>query len=163
MDIPALSRRDALKVSVLGAAAVALPWQGVVSAKAASRIAESKLPRPYTVPFWTPPVLQPVRTDEQADYYRITQSAFVGEILPGIKTPLWGYNGSVPGPTIKARRGRPTVMRQINQLPATHPTLGYVPWTSTHLHGMPSKPQYDGYAGYNSMPGQWKDYVYPHL
>src|SRR3712207_4848457 len=26
---------------------------------------------------------------------------------------------------------------------------------------MPSKPQYDGYAGDNSMPGQWKDYVYP--
>ncbi|MCW2581229.1 MAG: Bilirubin oxidase, partial [Klenkia sp.] len=36
-----------------------------------------------------------------------------------------------------------------------------VPWTSTPLHGMPSKPQFDGYAGDNSMPGQWKDYVYP--
>ena len=161
MDTPSLSRRDALKVSLLGAAALALPWQGVLSAKAASRIASSKLPRPYTVPFWTPPVLQPVKTDALADYYRITQSAFVGEILPGVKTPLWGYTGSVPGPTIKARRGRQTVMRQVNALPATHPTLGYVPWTSTHLHGMPSKPQYDGYAGDNSMPGQWKDYVYP--
>jgi spore coat protein A len=161
MDTPALSRRDALKVSLLGAAALALPWQGVLSAKSASRIASSKLPKPYTVPFWTPPVLQPVAWDATADYYRITQSAFVGEILPGVKTPLWGYNGSVPGPTIKARRGRQTVMRQINELPAKHPTLGYVPWTSTHLHGMPSKPQFDGYAGDNSMPGQWKDYVYP--
>jgi spore coat protein A len=161
MDTFALSRRDALKASLLGAAALALPWQGVLSAKSASRIASSKLPKPYTVPFWTPPVLQPAKTDATTDYYRITQSAFVGEILPGVKTPLWGYNGSVPGPTIKARRGRPTVMRQINQLPAKHPTLGYVPWTSTHLHGMPSKPQYDGYAGDNSMPGQWKDYVYP--
>jgi spore coat protein A len=161
MDTPALSRRDALKVSLLGAAALALPWQGVLSAKSASRIASSKLPKPYTVPFWTPPVLQPTTSDATADYYRITQSAFLGEILPGVKTPLWGYNGSVPGPTIKARRGKQTVMRQINQLPAKHPTLGYVPWTSTHLHGMPSKPQYDGYAGDNSMPGQWKDYVYP--
>jgi spore coat protein A len=161
MDTPALSRRDALKVSLLGAAALALPWQHVLSAKSASRLASSKLPKPYTVPFRTPPVLQPIASDATADYYRITQSAFVGEILPGVKTPLWGYNGTVPGPTIKARRGRQTVMRQINALPAKHPTLGYVPWTSTHLHGMPSKPQYDGYAGDNSMPGQWKDYVYP--
>ena len=161
MDTPSLTRRDALKASLLGAAALALPWQGVLSAKSASRIAASKLPRPYTVPFWTPPVLSPVRTTATTDYYRVTQSAFVGEVLPGVKTPLWGYNGSVPGPTVKARRGRETVMRQINALPATHPTLGYVPWTSTHLHGMPSKPQYDGYAGDNSMPGMWKDYVYP--
>jgi spore coat protein A len=161
MDIPSLTRRDALKASLLGAAALALPWQGVLSAKSASRIAESKLPRPYTVPFYTPPVLRPAMSDATGDYYRITQTAFVGEVLPGIKTPLWGYNGLVPGPTIKARRGRQTVMRQINALPEKHPTLGYVPWTSTHLHGMPSKPQYDGYAGDNSMPGMWKDYVYP--
>jgi FtsP/CotA-like multicopper oxidase with cupredoxin domain len=106
-------------------------------------------------------VLQPVTTDAGSDYYRITQTPFVGEILPGVRTPLWGYNGMVPGPTIKARRGRQTVVRQVNQLPATHPTLGYVPWTSTHLHGMPSKPQYDGYASDVSQPGQWKDYVYP--
>src|SRR3712207_4778669 len=26
---------------------------------------------------------------------------------------------------------------------------------------MPSEPQFDGYAGDNSLPGQWKDYVYP--
>jgi FtsP/CotA-like multicopper oxidase with cupredoxin domain len=148
-------------VSLLGAAALALPWQHVLSAKSASRIASSKLPKPYTVPFWTPPVLRPAATDATTDYYRITQSAFVGEILPGVKTPLWGYNGMVPGPTIKARRGRQTVMRQVNQLPTKHPTLNYTPWTSTHLHGMPSKPQFDGYAGDNSMPGQWKDYVYP--
>jgi spore coat protein A len=161
MDTPSLSRRDALKVSVLGAAALTLPWQGVLSAKAASRIASSKLPKPYTVPFWTPPVLPPVKRDATRDYYRITQEAFVGEILPGVKTPLWGYNGMVPGPTLHMTRGREAVVRQVNKLPAKHPTLGYVPWTSTHLHGMPSKPQYDGYAGDNSMPGQWKDYIYP--
>jgi spore coat protein A len=162
MDTPTLSRRDALKVSVLGAAALALPWQGVLTAKSASRIASSKLPKPFTVPFFTPPVLAPITSwDTTRDYYRITQNAFVGEILPGFKTPLWGYNGMVPGPTLKMTRGREAVVRQVNQLPAKHPTLGYVPWTSTHLHGMPSKPQYDGYAGDNSMPGQWKDYVYP--
>ena len=83
-----------------------------------------------------------------------------------MQTPLWGYNGLVPGPTIKAVRDRRTVVRQINGLPLTHPTLGYVPWTSTHLHGSPSEPQYDGYASDLTYPGpggvgQWKDYVYP--
>jgi FtsP/CotA-like multicopper oxidase with cupredoxin domain len=166
MKDPVLSRRDALKVSVLGAAALALPWQSMVSAKSASRIASSKLPRPYTVPFAVPPVLAPARTDATTDYYRVVQQPFLGEILPGVRTPLWGYNGLVPGPTIKATRGRRTVVRQINALPETHPTLGYVPWTSTHLHGMPAEPQYDGYASDISYPGpagngQWKDYVYP--
>jgi spore coat protein A len=161
MDVPTLDRRDMLKVSALGAAALALPFQGVLSAKKASRIAESKLPKPYTLPFRKPPVLSAVRSDATTDYYVVRQQAFVGTILPNVKTPLFGYNGMVPGPTIKASHGRRTVVRQINELPAKHQTLGYVTWTSTHLHGMPSEPQFDGYAGDNSMPGQWKDYVYP--
>src|SRR3954452_8055654 len=162
METPSLSRRNALKVSLFGAAALALPFQGVLSASSASRIASSKLPRPYTLPFRKPPVLATTPTsDPTTDYYVVRQQAFVGEILPGVKTPLFGYNGTVPGPTIKATKGRRAVVRQINELPARHATLGYTPWTSTHLHGMPSEPQYDGYAGDNSMPGQWKDYVYP--
>ncbi|HEY4625797.1 MAG TPA: multicopper oxidase domain-containing protein [Blastococcus sp.] len=162
METPSLSRRNALKVSLFGAAALALPFQGVLSASSASRIASSKLPRPYTLPFRKPPVLATTPTsDPTTDYYVVRQQAFVGEILPGVKTPLFGYNGTVPGPTIKATKGRRTVVRQINDLPELHPALGYVPWTSTHLHGMPSEPQYDGYAGDNSQPGQWKDYVYP--
>jgi spore coat protein A, manganese oxidase len=161
MDTPAVTRRDALKVSLLGGAALALPWQRVLSAGTASRIAESKLPRPYTVPLSVPPKLAPVRTDATTDYYRIVQRPFVGEILPGVQTPLFGYNGLVPGPTIVATRNRRTVVRQVNALPQTHPTLGYRPWTSTHLHGSPSEPHYDGYASDLTHPGQWKDYVYP--
>src|SRR3954447_8676251 len=114
MHTPSLSRRDALKVSVLGAAAVALPWQGVLSAKSASQIDRARIPLPYTVPFVQPPVLAPVRKDETTDYYRIVQRAFVGEILPGVRTPLWGYNSKVPGPTIKVAQGRRTVVRQVN-------------------------------------------------
>src|SRR3954463_14835973 len=169
MENPHPSRRPALKVSVLGAAAPALPWQGVLSAKSASRIASSKLPKLYSVPFAVPPVATKVQTkDTTRDYYRITQSAFVGEILPGVKTPLWGYNGKVPGPTIKVAQGRRTVVRQVNGLPPKHPALGYIPWTSTHLHGSPSLPQFDGYASDITYPspvkgklGEWKDYVYP--
>ena len=52
-------------------------------------------------------------------------------------------------------------MRQANQLPSTHPTLGYTPFTSVHLHGSASLPQYDGYANDVTYPGSWKDYRYP--
>ena len=39
------------------------------------------------------------------------------EVLPGFQTPIYGYNGIYPGPTIRARTGRETVVRQHNALP----------------------------------------------
>ncbi|MDP1806828.1 MAG: multicopper oxidase domain-containing protein, partial [Acidimicrobiales bacterium] len=126
-----------------------------------SRIPKDRLPRPFTVPFTTPPVLAPVRSDATTDYYEITQASTQLEIIPGYRTEVFAYNGTVPGPTIVATKGRRAVVRQINRLPGAHPTLGYVPWTSTHLHGSASLPQFDGYASDITQPGQWKDYVYP--
>jgi spore coat protein A len=163
MSTERLNRRDLVKLSVLGAAALALPLERVVRAKSISRIAASKLPRPFSVPFATPSVLAPVRRDDTTDYYEITQRPAVVQFLPGVNTPVFTYNGTVPGPTIQVEQGRKTVVRQINALPATHPTLGYVPWTSTHLHGSASGPEYDGYANDISRPGQWKDYHYPNF
>ncbi len=162
-DSPTLHRRDLLKVGAFGAAALAVPWSRLLSAATVSQIAASRLPAPYTVPFAVPPVSVPVKVDPvtRTEYHVLTQQAFTAQVLPGVDTPLWGYNGSAPGPTIQARAGWTTVVRQVNELPSVHPTLGYTPWTSTHLHGMPSKPQYDGYASDITLPGQYKDYVYP--
>ena len=42
-------------------------------------------------------------------------------MIPGYTTPMWAYNGSVPGPTFKASRGRGAVIRHLNTLPAKHP------------------------------------------
>ncbi len=157
-----LTRREVLKLGMVGSAALALPIQRVVSAASGpSRLAESRLPRPFTVPFATPPVLAPVRTDATTDYYSITQRQATAQILPGVDTPVWGYNGIAPGPTIDVQQGRRVVVRNANALPPTHPVLGYVPTTSTHLHGSASLPQYDGYANDLTFPGQWKDYIYP--
>ena len=69
----------------------------------------------------------------------------------------------MPGPTIRVNQGRKVVVRHINKLPAVHPTLGYTPWTSVHLHGSASLPQYDGYASDITYPGQYKDYHYPNF
>jgi FtsP/CotA-like multicopper oxidase with cupredoxin domain len=79
-----------------------------------------------------PPVLSPVSSDATTDYYEITMKPAQVEILPGLKTTIWGYNGQFPGPTIKARVGRQTLVRQINNLP--EPMV-------VHAHGMGSKPE----------------------
>ncbi|MGY1625145.1 multicopper oxidase domain-containing protein [Geodermatophilus sp. SYSU D00965] len=214
METPNLNRRDVLKLSAAGTAALALPVTGVLSAAAASALPAGKMPVPYTAAFKAPPVLEPTVTDDVrsnvfghvpddyeppttgghqpgepitgsdylgTDYYRITETHTQVQLIPGIWTKMWCYAGqkpdgsllrSVPGPTIRSylqpdpdnpgkKIPRRTVMQVINSLPKRHPTLGYIPWTSLHLHGSPSKPQYDGYAGDLTNPGEWKNYQYP--
>jgi spore coat protein A len=158
-----ISRRTAIKVGIFGGAALLLPLERVGGADTSNppRLASSKLPKPFTLPFQQPPLLTPVRTDATTDIYRITMAATPLEVIPGFKTTFFAYNGVVPGPVIRVQQGRQTIVRQINALPPKHPTLQYTPWTSVHLHGSPSQPQYDGYASDVTNPGQYKDYHYP--
>ncbi len=167
MDTSSLTRRDALKIGAFGAAAVSLPLATKVSASSVSTLSSSKLV-PYKTAFSTPPLAQPVPMDqrpakwrdEKVDFYRLEQKEVTAQILAGVNTKLFGYNGHIPGPTIRVNRNRKVVVRQVNKLPAKHPQLGYIPWTSTHLHGSPSKPQFDGYADDSTDIGEWKDYEY---
>ena len=80
---------------------------------------------------------------------------------PASRPPSGAYGGTVPGPTVMVERVRKTKVRFANELPLKHPTLGFTPWTSVHLHGSPSLPQFDGYANDLTFPGQYKDYHYP--
>jgi FtsP/CotA-like multicopper oxidase with cupredoxin domain len=160
-----LTRRDLLKVGVLAGGALLLPLErGVrsVRAAAANRLAESQLPRPFSVPFTIPPVARPVKSDATTDYYWLTMREQATEVIPGYQTRIWGYNGTFPGPTFDVQRGRQVFVRQVNQLPA-HPTLLYSPNTSVHLHGSASLPQYDGYASDLTYPNYYKDYYYPNF
>jgi spore coat protein A, manganese oxidase len=167
MDTSNISRRDALKIGAFGAAVVALPMATKVSASSISTLASSKLV-PYKTTFATPPLAKPVPMAQRpakwqrddVDFYRFEQVEFSAQILAGVNTKLFGYAGSVPGPTIRAKRNRKVVVRQLNKLPGRHPQLGYTPWTSTHLHGSPSLPQFDGYADDSTEVGGWKDYEY---
>ncbi len=160
-----LSRRDIMKLGAFGSAALILPAERIARTELAmsNRIAQGDLPRPFTLPFTTPPVMAPERQTAGFDYYTMTQRQVKAEILPGKQTTVWGYNGLVPGPTIVNQQGRQTIVQQINDLPSVHPTLRYNVWTSTHLHGSASKPQYDGYASDITDPQNWKDYEYPNL
>jgi spore coat protein A len=135
-----ITRKQFLKLGLAGGAALALPFgapacsssgEGSTGTLLPSR---AKLPEPFTVPLPVPPVLDPVRSG--ADHYEIAQKAGRQEILPGLKTEVWGYDGIFPGPTVEARSGREVVVRQWNELP--------VP-VSTHLHGGRTPPESDGY------------------
>jgi spore coat protein A, manganese oxidase len=157
-----VSRRDVLKFSALGAAVVALPLERTVRAKTVSQIAASKLPAPYTLPFVIPPVLD----GRGGGTVALVQTARKVSILPGFQTTIFGYGlpgqgPTAPGPTIHTKRGTPLTVMMANKLPAVHPFLNYDPWTSTHLHGSASKPQYDGYASDITNVGQTKRYVFP--
>ena len=83
-----------------------------------------------------PTAAQPLRSDSATDYYEFTVRPALARILPGFDTPIWGYEGKFPGPTIEARRGRRVSLRLRNSLP--------VPIVN-HLHGGHTAPESDGY------------------
>ncbi len=143
-----LTRRDALKLGLLGGGAVLLP----LALQRRSSAQLSTWTTQFQVPLRIPPVLSPVSSDATTDYYEITMKPAQVEILPGLKTTIWGYNGQFPGPTIKARVGRQTLVRQINNLP--EPMV-------VHAHGMGSKPESDGHPDDIIEPGAYRDYIYP--
>ena len=165
-----LSRRDAMKLGglgALGAAGLAVPLGGGVLAKSASRLDRRLMPRPYGAAFVTPPVLRPYSTGVDAlgpfARYDIRQMAGTGRFLPSLTSPVWGYMGLAPGPTIKVAQGTRIEATMRNRLPARHPQFGHEFLTTTHLHGSASLPQYDGYASDLTPPGFAKTYKWPNI
>jgi len=113
--------------------------------------ADERIPR-FQVPLPIPETAHPIRSDATADYFEIEQREAELEILPGLRTRVWGYDGRFPGPTIKARRGRTTVVRHTNRL--------RVP-VVVHLHGGVTPPESDGFPMDHIMPGTSRTYTYP--
>ena len=172
MDI---SRREFLKLGLAGGVALAFPFGASACSGEGSTgtllPSKARLPGPFKVPLPVPPVLETVRIEAGIDYYEMTQRFGKAEILPGLETEVWGYDGIFPGPTIESRSGRKIVVRQTNELP--------VP-VSTHLHGGRTPPDSDGYPTDLIMPkmmnhssmhdhgsmdlggsSHFKDYTYP--
>ena len=162
-----MSRREALTaggLGILGLGGLAVPLGAGLQAKSASRLASRNMPSPYAAAFIRPPVLPyTAMSDAEGPYrlYTVTEQRSMARIVNGLDTPVYAYNGSVPGPTIKVPQGTRVKLRVRNQLPAVHPAFGHPFNTSTHLHGSASLPQYDGYADDVTHPGDYKDYWYP--
>jgi spore coat protein A len=88
----------------------------------------------------------------KCDYYEIRLQETPREILPGLPTRIWGYNGQFPGPTIKAKVDRPVMVRFINHLPNR---------VVTHQHGGHTPSDSDGYSVDRIRPAASRVYIYP--
>lgn len=178
-EAPILDRRKILTaggLGILGLSALAIPI-ATVSGKTPETLPVSKMPRPFTLPFKVPPLLQPMKTTidpldgATIQHYTVTAQPAFQEIAPGFKTPILGYNGIFPGPTLSIEQGVKTRLTVRNQIPlssgahhAGHDSKKDSPIElSTHLHGSASLPQYDGYANDLTAPGYRKEYHYPNF
>lgn len=120
-----LSRRHALRLGLTaGMSGLLAPFASSVVAHAGP--ADVAAAGKYTVPLTVPRRLAPLRRDATTDHYRIITRRSRVELLPGVRTEVLTYNGTVPGPTIVARTGRRVVVEQVNTLDRP---------TSMHLHG----------------------------
>src|SRR5262249_25971485 len=99
-----MNRREFLAM----ASAALIPASGQMQHLTAPPEFETELPIPQ--------VLAPQKSDGTTDYYEIIQRETRTEIIPGTRTTIRSYNGTFPGPTIKARHGRRTVATHTNQL-----------------------------------------------
>ncbi|MFJ3901912.1 multicopper oxidase family protein [Streptomyces sp. NPDC090025] len=132
-------------VGGLGAAAALARHPAATGAELTSAV---PLPPPFQVPLPLPRVLAPVATSGGADRYALTQREVTAELLPGVRTRLWTYDGTFPGPTIESRRGRRVVVTHRNELPV--PTV-------VHLHGGRTPAASDGYPTDLVTPRGWRD------
>lgn len=146
-----ISRRSVLGLAIgAGAAAgVGVPLINGLAGSSSTGVelsSERSLPDPFQVPFAQPPVLQPKGRHGRITQYEMVQRVSRVEILPGVLTPAWTYNGSVPGPTIHARRGTTVSVHQRNELPV--PVV-------VHLHGARTPHGSDGYPTDLITPPGW--------
>jgi len=97
----------------------------------------------------------------QLPYYRMEMRAFKSRLHRDVpSTPLWGYDGQFPGPTLETRRGEPLLIEWANALPTKHflpidhtihgaekdkPEVRVV----THVHGARAP------AGADGFPEDW--------
>jgi FtsP/CotA-like multicopper oxidase with cupredoxin domain len=65
------------------------------------------------------------------------------EVLPGLKTPVWTYGGSLPGPLLRLKAGDRLVVHFVNSLPEP---------TSVHWHGVRLPNAMDGSPPHTQDP-----------
>jgi spore coat protein A len=127
-----------------------------------------------------PPTLQaegvrpdPLERDRAIRFYRVAMretDVLVHRDMP--PTRMWGYAGSVPGPTLDTRSAEPFLVEWVNELPTEHllpidhtlhgaghdrPDVRAV----VHVHGARVPPEADGHPESWHLPGTSAVYRYP--
>jgi spore coat protein A, manganese oxidase len=107
---------------------------------------------PFQAELPIPPELVATSRRRGRETYELVVRRGTAEILPGLETPVYGYDGLFPGPTIRARKGRETVVRQRNELDFD---------VNVHLHGGAVPAKHDGHPIQLISPGGSFTYRYP--
>lgn len=103
-------------------------------------------------PFVTPLRLPPVLT---ADHVTLVAREALVQVLPGLPTRMWTFNGSFPGPVIRRPSGRPTRVTVQHRLPRSVGSL------TIHHHGAHAASSEDGQPERNVIqPGGQRTYTY---
>ncbi len=166
-----LTRRDFLGLAggaglVAATASLGLITLGPSTSTGTELTSEVPLPQAFSRPLTFPAIARPVGG---TDMYRLVQRPATADIVPGLPTEIWGFDGQFPGPTILARSGSPVSVEVENRL--TVPTV-------VHLHGGHTPADSDGYPTDLILPAdgavQWtsrrttgvrtvgrRDYRYP--
>lgn len=107
---------------------------------------------------WDEEVAIPVAADinPDASIVEVELEARVAslELRPGTRTDVWTYNGGLPGPTLRARKGDTLIVHFVNHLPEP---------TTLHWHGMRVPAEMDGSLAMQRpiQPGESFDYILP--
>lgn len=140
---------------------------------------------PFVDELPVPPVLRPQRGAQGTGVLRIrarSTTVSLHRALP--RTPVWAYEGHLPGPTIEVRRDAGLRVHWINKLTgplpivavtgppgsqnepgrsgATPKDLSAMPaWTAVHVHGAAVGGDSDGWPENGVSPGDRSVYTYP--
>jgi FtsP/CotA-like multicopper oxidase with cupredoxin domain len=89
-------------------------------------------------------------------FHEVHMRKAIVQIIPGVDTEIFGYNGLYPGPTLRSHIGTPDVVRMVNELDVE---------TSVHQHGGHNPSNSDGLPFPDQLipPGGTKDYCYPNV
>lgn len=128
---------------------------------------------PFVDPLPVPRVLGAGSANSGSQQYKITISEFRQKLHRDLPPSIvWGFEGGMPGPTIRARRGSRLTIDWLNRLPLQHrlqidhtvdgaeknvPAVR----TTIHLHGGHVSSSNDGYPMDWITPGHQQRTVYP--
>jgi spore coat protein A len=145
------TRRGALERGMASFAALCLLPAATRTATVRTSAATATVD-PYQVDLQVLPTLVPVSSTATEDRFELVIREGRAEIIPGELTPVYGYDGIYPGPTIRARTGRTTVVRVTNGLAFNQ---------NVHLHGGLVPAASDGHPMQLIAPGGAFTYTYP--
>jgi spore coat protein A len=152
---PLLTRRELLQAGLAaGAGLAAWPLLSRVSLAGASPTLAK-----FVDPLPVPRIARPTGLRRGVPQYTVTMTQCRQKVHRDLPpTPLWGYGGTWPGPTLEARSGEPLDVTWVNELPGAHlleaaydETLCGTDLdepharTAVHLHGARVLPEHDGY------------------